>query len=95
LDLRGKVNLKVLFVPFAVCPKSHASRNFKGKYFISVIGNVQVAVPSGNTGLLSPQQVDGLTQFLCIRCTNAFKLVELCIQQGGRILATHVVIMQS
>jgi hypothetical protein len=39
----------------------------EGKYFVSVIEKFQFSVPSGNTGLLSFQQVDGLT--LCIRCS--------------------------
>jgi hypothetical protein len=30
---------------------------FKGKYFLSVIGKFQFALPSGNTGHLLPQQV--------------------------------------
>jgi hypothetical protein len=41
---------------------------FKGKYFVSVTGKFRFVVLSGNTGLLLPQQVGGLTQFLGIRC---------------------------
>jgi hypothetical protein len=58
---------------------SQKSRNpkFKGKYFVSVIGKFQFAVPSGNTGLLSPQQVCGFSRFLRIRCSlvNCFDSV--------------------
>jgi hypothetical protein len=45
------------------------SLKFKGKYFVSVIGKFQFSAPSGNTGLLSPEQVGGLTQFLLVRCS--------------------------
>jgi hypothetical protein len=33
-----------------------------------MIEKFQFAVPSGNTGVPSPQQVGGLTQFLRVRC---------------------------
>jgi hypothetical protein len=48
---------------------SHKSRNtnLKGKYFVNVIGKFQFAVPSGNTGLRSLQDVGSFTQFLRIR----------------------------
>jgi hypothetical protein len=58
--------------------KSHNPK-FKGKYFVSVIGIFQFVVPSGNTGLLSPQQVSGLTQFLPIRCSLVSCLSVQCV----------------
>jgi hypothetical protein len=45
------------------------SLKFKGKYFVAVIEKFQFSAPRGNTGLLSPEQVGGLTQFLLDRCS--------------------------
>jgi hypothetical protein len=44
---------------------------FKDKYFVSVIGKFQFLIPSGNTGFLSLQKIDGSTQFLRVRFSLA------------------------
>jgi hypothetical protein len=58
---------------------SQKSRNpeFKGKYFVRLIGKFKLAIPSDNSGLVSPQQVCGLTLFLHIRSW----LFSLCNKQ--------------
>jgi hypothetical protein len=50
------------------CPKSHTMK-FKAKYFVSVTAKFQFAMPSGNIGLMSLQNVSGLTRFLCTCCS--------------------------
>lgn len=49
------------------CPKCKTTRNLKVNILLVWQGN-SIAVPSDKTGLLSLKQIDGLTQFLHIRC---------------------------
>jgi hypothetical protein len=61
----GHCPFSEIYLIYGMSQKSH-NPNFKGKYFVSGIGKFQFAIPGANTGLMSLQQVSGLTFFIFV-----------------------------